>query len=140
DAPAPGDPLAFLAQIAAYPSHHLFLLKDFHPYFQDPRVVRKLRDLLEGLGRQHKSLLFLGPVVEVPLELRKDAGVITLPMPGIEERRAELARVLQSLAEADGTAGTSIDITPQQEEHLIKAVLGLTVREAHRALRRALLG
>src|SRR5262245_24773002 len=39
------EPLAFLEQIANYPSDHLFLIKDFHPYLRDPRVVRKLRDL-----------------------------------------------------------------------------------------------
>jgi hypothetical protein len=136
----PGDPLAFLAQVAAYPPQHLFLLKDFHPYFEDPRVVRQVRDMLDVLAQQQKTLLFLGPVAEVPLELRKEAGVVALPMPGVEEMRTELARIAHSLADGNGATGKSLDMTPEQEEHLVKAVLGLTVREAGRALRRALLG
>src|SRR5690606_20602151 len=117
----------------SYPPQHLFLLKDFHPYFEEPRVVRQVRDMLDALAQQQKTLLFLGPVAEVPLELRKEANVVALPMPGIEEMRTELNRILHSLAGGNGAAGKSLDMTPQQEEHLIKAVLGLTVREAGRA-------
>src|SRR5580765_5343062 len=65
DASKNGDPLAFLDEIDAYPPEHLFLIKDFHPYLSDPRVIRKLRDLTTRLGEQKKTLLFMGPIVEI---------------------------------------------------------------------------
>ena len=133
-------PIGFLSQIAAYPEEHLFLLKDVHPFFDDPKVVRKVRDMLGELAESRKTLLFIGPVAELPLELRKDATVITLPMPGVEEMRAELADVLHSFSSTGSETAEAIEPTPQQEDHLVKAVMGLTVREAGRAFRRALLG
>src|SRR5579864_4287970 len=95
-----GDPLAFLEQIEAYPSDHLFLIKDFHPYLRDPRVVRKLRDLTTKLGSERKTLLFIGPIVEIPIDLQKEAFEFDMPLPGIEEMRSELAGVLEQIEAA----------------------------------------
>lgn len=131
------DPLAFLAQIEAYPRDHLFLIKDFHPYLANPHVLRKLRDLVSRLGEQNKTLLFLSPVAQIPVELQKEAFEIDLPLPGMEELREELQTVLVQNAElADGP--TTIEV--EDEERLLKAVLGLTAREARKALRLALQG
>jgi hypothetical protein len=128
------DPLEFLEQVAQYPSGHLFVLKDLHPYLQDPRVVRKLRDLIGALVAQRKTLLLMGPIDDVPVELVKDATVLELPLPGLEEMRQELHHVVQQ------GMGDSIPMNEEQEEHLLKAVLGLTAIEARKAFSRALQG
>jgi SpoVK/Ycf46/Vps4 family AAA+-type ATPase len=131
DAAMSTDPHAFLDEIEAYPPEHLFLIKDFHPYLQDPRVVRKLRDLTTRLGAQQKTLLFMGPIVEIPIDLQKEAFSFDLPLPGIEEVRNELADVIDQLE----SSGEKVpELTPEFEEKLLKAVLGLTAREARKAL------
>jgi len=127
-------PLAMLEQIEAYPPQHLFLLKDLHPFLSDPRVVRKLRDMIPGLVADGKTLLLLGPVDEVPLELLKDVTVLELPLPTVDELRNELETVLQSDPEL-----RRLEIDRAQEDHLVQAVLGLTAVEARRAFARALL-
>src|SRR5258708_31447996 len=132
-----GDPLAFLEQIEAYPADHLFLIKDFHPYLRDPRVVRKLRDLTAKLGEQHKTLLFIGPIVEIPVDLQKEAFEFDMPLPGIEEMRSELASVFEQI---ESSGETVPDLSPEFEEKLLKAVMGLTAREARKALLLALSG
>jgi SpoVK/Ycf46/Vps4 family AAA+-type ATPase len=132
-----GDPLAFLEQIEAYPADHLFLIKDFHPYLSDPRVVRKLRDLTAKLGEQHKTLLFIGPIVEIPIDLQKEAFEFDMPLPGIEEMRSELASVLEQI---ESSGETVPELSPEFEEKLLKAVMGLTAREARKALLLALSG
>ena len=130
----PPEPLAFLEQVAAYPPEHLFLLKDLHPYLSDPRIVRKLRDLLPQLVEQKKTLLAIGPNDEVPVELLKEVTVVDLPLPGIEEMRWELQQAVAQRSEG------ALTLTTEQEEHLIKAVLGLTAQEARKAFARALQG
>lgn len=135
-APPPGntpddglsEPRLFLEQIAAYPPNRLFLFKDFHPYLDDPRIVRRLRDLLPTLADEHKTLIFIGPENTIPLELQKDALPIDLPLPGFDDLRAELSTVLR-----DKTGGR-LQPTPDQEGRLLTAVSGLTANEAHRAL------
>jgi ATP-dependent 26S proteasome regulatory subunit len=129
------DPLAFLEQVAEYPPEHLFLLKDLHPYLKDPAVVRKLRDMVPLLREQQKTLLLMGPVDDVPLELVKDVSILELPLPGIEEMRAELCQVL-----AGHDAFEPLVPDARQEEHLLNAVLGLTAAEARKAFARALQG
>lgn len=129
------DTLAFLDQIAEYPPDHIFLLKDLHPLLEDPRVVRKLRDMIPGLRRQNKTLLLMGPVDDVPLELLKDVSTIELPLPGIEEMREQLHAVI-----AQHNGFDPLELDTRQEEHLINAVMGLTAQEACKALARALQG
>jgi len=127
------EPLTFLEQIADYPEEHLFLLKDLHPYLNDPKVVRKLRDMIPQLQRQRKTLLLIGPVDHVPLELVKDVSIVELPLPGLEEMRIELN-------DAMAVMHAESELTPRQEEHMLNAVLGLTAKEARKAYARALQG
>ena len=86
-------PATFLDDIAAYPSEHVFLLKDFHPFLDDPTVVRRLRDLVPTLTEQKKTLLFVGPVSRIPVELQSEAVAMELPLPDLEEMREQLAAV-----------------------------------------------
>lgn len=130
------EPLAFLEQVVSYPPDHVFLLKDFHPYLSDVRVVRKLRDLAATLAAQNKTLLFMGPVHQIPMELKKDAIAVDLPLPGVEELRDELATVLRDLA----SKRPALELSEEEADRVLKAVLGLTAREANKAMGRALLG
>jgi hypothetical protein len=131
------DPLWFLERIECYPANHVFLLKDFQPCFSDARVIRRLRDLAPRLAREGKTLLFLGAGLSVPLDLLKEAFEIDLPLPGIEEIRQELQA---ALAARNAAAQTSLEVDPAAEEKLVKGVLGLTAREARKALQFALQG
>jgi ATP-dependent 26S proteasome regulatory subunit len=130
----PPDALDFLDQLAKYPSDHLFLLKDLHPYLKEPRVCRKLRDMLPELVEQRKTLLLMGPIDEVPVELLKEVTILELPLPGLEEIREELHLVLDKMGDA------APDVAADQEEHLLKAVMGLTAHESRKAFARALQG
>lgn len=131
------EPLWFLERIDTYPSNHVFLLKDFQPCFADVRVIRRLRDLAPHLAREGKTLLFLGAGLSVPLDLQKEAFEIDLPLPGIEEIRQELQI---ALAARNLVAEIPLEIAPDVEEKLVKGVLGLTAREARKALQFALQG
>jgi ATP-dependent 26S proteasome regulatory subunit len=135
---APVGPLEFLARLPEYPREHLFLLKDFHPYWRQPEVVRRVRDLVPALADAGQALLFMGPTSDIPLELRKDAIRCELPLPGLQELREELQAVLHD-NEDDATQARR-DLDPDVEERLLKSVLGLTAREARKALTRALAG
>ena len=95
NAPA-GEPtvMQLLSQLAEFPDEHVFLIKDFHAWMNDPIVVRRLRDLLNDLIAQRKTLIFLGPVAEIPLDLVKDSVRIELPLPGYEDLRDEFDAAL----------------------------------------------
>ncbi len=130
----PGDPMRFLEQIEAYPPEHVFFVKDFQPYLSDPRIVRRLRDLAAVLVDQRKTLLMVGPQPVIPIELQKDAIRIEMPLPGLEELRDVCAETLHP------SDGSGPDIAPEMEEKILKAVLGLSLKEARKAIARALSG
>lgn len=126
------DALHFLKQVSQYPDDHLFLLKDLHPYLKDAAVVRQLRDMLSALRASRQTLLLISPVDEVPIELLKDMTVLEMPLPGLDEMREVLRQALEKTPE--------LDVGDREEEHLVKAVLGLTAQEARKAFARALQG
>lgn len=131
--PSPGTG-GILAAIAEFPPDHLFLMKDFHPELADPLVVRQLRDLSGILPGRRQAILLIDSVGGTPDELSKDLVNVTLPLPDYHDLRAELDEFLESFDTRQ------LDVEPAQEDRLIKAVLGLSSREAHRAWHRALLG
>lgn len=128
------DPLRFLQEVNKLPEQTWIVLKDFHPYLDDPRIVRKLRDLAEELRTAQKSLLLLGPKGSVPLELSRVAVRITLPFPALADLESELHSVIRELRQS----GSELDPTPDQCEKLARTVLGLTAEEARRAFRYSL--
>jgi SpoVK/Ycf46/Vps4 family AAA+-type ATPase len=120
-----------------YPTDHVFLIKDFHPYLSDALVLRRLRDALPDLIAQRKCIVFLGPISTVPVELAKDSVRIELPLPAYEDLKNELGQVL---AEAESTASGWESLSENDEDKLIKATMGLTTQEARKAWKRALTG
>lgn len=131
------NPAEFLQQITEYPRDHIFLLKDFHPFLKDPFVVRRVRDVLPALTEQNKTILLMGPDSTVPSELQRDSVSLELPLPGLEELREELRELL---IQRQHHGEANLRLTDQQEEKLLKAVMGLTTKQVRQSLSRALLG
>ncbi|WP_242561638.1 MULTISPECIES: AAA family ATPase [Pandoraea] len=135
--------LRVLDEIAAFPEPAVFVLKDFHIFFGssggngvarlvDATVCRKLRDLISllKLSPKPKNVVLLSPVMELPVELQKDIIVLDFPLP----TSAELRALLGSMMEANRASGRiTIDLSPDGEEALANAALGLTMQEAENA-------
>ncbi|MFN0195732.1 MAG: AAA family ATPase [Planctomycetaceae bacterium] len=137
DAESGFDLCEFLDQVASYPPQHVFLIKDITPHLRDPAVLRKLRDVIPTLNAQQKILLCMGPELDIPVSLQKEAVQLELPLPGSEELREVLHAVIASEAEH---TGSTLELNAAEEERLVKSMLGLTIREATKALTRALHG
>lgn len=131
------NPVVVLQQVLEYPRDHIILLKDFHPYLEDPQVVRMLRDLTGRLRDEGKTLLLLSPVVTIPIELARDTVLIELPLPDTDDLRDTLKEVLAAL---QAETGQRVQPTEEEADRMLKAVVGLTQREAAKALARALRG
>lgn len=121
----------------------IFILKDFHVYFggqtrtPDFTVIRKLRDLLIELKRsiRPKSVVFLSPVLVLPLELQKDITVVDIELPTVKEIRI----ILDDMIEANCVEGRiDNELNDQDKEKLARAALGLTLQEAENAFARAM--
>lgn len=133
----PLTPIEMLRCLESYPPDHVFLLKDLQPYLDDPELLRKLRDLAPLLEASRQTLLLMSPVAAVPPDLEKASVRIDLPMPDYEDLKAELDDVVTQLGE---DVETPLFLSADDEDRLLKAAMGLTVAEAGKAWRRALMG
>lgn len=129
------DPQAALDYIAKSEQPALFVLKDFHAYIQDAGVIRRLRDLVQGLKSSYKTVILLSPVLTLPVELEKDVTVIDYDLPGPEEIWALLKEVG---AASNSGSKFKVDIKAGEGEKLIQAALGMTLSEAENAIAKAI--
>ncbi len=74
----------------------LFILKDFHEFWKDPRIKRKLRSVAQELKFTKKSVIITSPCRELPKELKDLAVIVDFPAPGA----AELEAVLEQLSKS----------------------------------------
>ena len=76
----------------------IFLLKDFHKFFNDIAILRKLRNLSRLLQTQPKTIIITAPeIVNFPLELRELITILEFELPSTYEIREELIRLLKLL-------------------------------------------
>lgn len=122
-------PLKALAYVAARREGAVYLFRDLHKHFDDPRVVRTVRELRPRLAGTARLLFLMGPHLSLPVELRRDVVLVDFPLPGAEELGGLLDRHLQGRAVEDEMRG-----------HLVTALRGLTATEATHALYVALHG
>ena len=115
-----------LSGLAAYDDGTILVLKDAHPYLNDPTVIRRMRELEPALTATGKVVVLVSPFVDLPVELLKDITLLDAPLPG----RIELLATLESVYAEKELAR----MTP---EKLVSAAMGLTQREATRAFHRA---
>ncbi|HET8646987.1 MAG TPA: AAA family ATPase, partial [Vicinamibacteria bacterium] len=134
--PADGsrDPGDALKAIGALAEPALVVLKDFHPYLNDPVVVRSLRELAHQLKSTYTTVVLLSPVLNMPVELEKDVSVLDVPLPTFEDLAQLVKEIVAVLRKNSRVA---VQLSREHGEQLIKAALGLTLSEAENAFAKA---
>jgi hypothetical protein len=129
------DPVEALAAVLKLSEPSLVVLKDFHPFLNDPVVVRSLRELAHHLKSTHTTLILLSPTLSIPVELEKEVSVLDVPLPTFDELKQLLTEIVQVLRKGNRAA---IDLSRADAELMIKAALGLTLSEAENAFAKAI--
>ncbi|BDG03880.1 AAA family ATPase [Anaeromyxobacter oryzae] len=134
-APEAQAPLDALAAVEKLPEPSLVVLKDFHPYLQDPQVVRGLRELAHALKSTYTTVILLSPTLVIPPEIEKEVSVLDVPLPTYRD-------LLELLKEIVGVVRRSnrakVELTKDDADQLIQAALGLTLSEAESAFAKAI--
>lgn len=130
----PGE-LEALAQVFESAEGTIFLLKDFHHYVRDPRVIRLMRDIAFKLRSRKQTLIIMGPVLNLPPELEKELTVVDFPMPNAEEISAILDKAVEAVKDNPSVDAT---LSPETREILVKNAQGLTLDEVESVFARSL--
>jgi ATP-dependent 26S proteasome regulatory subunit len=129
------DPVEVLQAVHKLSEPSLVVLKDFHPFLNDPIVVRWLRELAHHLKTTFTTLILLSPSLTIPVELEKDISVVDVPLPSFEDLSRLLSEIVDVLRKKNRAV---IDLERGEGDLLVKAAQGLTLSEAENAFAKAI--
>ena len=127
--------LEALAQIHEAKEYTVVLLKDFHPFMRDHRVIRLLRDLAGRMRSKAQAIVIMGPVLQLPSDLEKEVTVVEFPLPDADEIGRTLDQVVAAVG-SNASLDTALD--PEDRERLVKSAQGLTMDEIESVFARSL--
>jgi len=113
-----------LKAISAHSTPAIFVILDAQNLLGETVAIRRLRDLLPVLAERMQTLILLGPALDLPNELVREAARVDMPLP-----RANELKVLFAKKATDADEDTI--------EGAVRAALGLTAAEAVRVFRKA---
>jgi len=114
-----------------------YLFKDLHFFLNDPRLIRKLREVYRALRTSYKTLFILSPSLILPNELEREVTVIDIGLPDADEAGKIFDLVINSNKDFEKIQSS---LNPTIREKCIRAMLGLGSMEMELALIKILLG
>ena len=129
------DPIEALSGIAKLTEASLVVLKDFHPFLDNPAVVRALRELSQDLKSTYTTVILLSPTLTIPVELEKEISVLDVPLPSFRDLYQLLKEIVGVVRRGNKAR---VELTKEQAENIIKAAQGLTLSEAENAFAKAI--
>ena len=128
-------PLGAFTAIGQLQDPAVVVLKDLHPFLDEPEVVRGLRELAQYLKTTFTTAIILSPVLKIPPELEKEITVVDVPLPTFAELY-QLLREIVAVVRESGRA--SVNLEEERVEELVRAAQGLTLAEAENVFARAI--
>ncbi len=130
------DPISALDEVLKIMSPSIFVFYDFHPYLNDHTIIRKLREVANSISNTYKTLVFVSPILRIPLELEKDISVIDYPLPSLAELRKLLHDIISEIKD---NPNVDVQLDEETEEKILHAAQGLSLKEAENVFAKALI-
>lgn len=109
----------------------IFLLKDFKRFLKDLLISRKLRNLIQVLKIQPKTIILIDSEIQIPNDLKDNITTIQFDLPTAKEIKDEIKRLTKKL-ELRGR------LSPVILEKIIQASQGLSLQRIRRVLGKSL--
>jgi ATP-dependent 26S proteasome regulatory subunit len=129
-------PAQALKAAAGMRTEAVYLFYDLHKYFEDPAILRALRDIGEAFAADRRTLVLCAPAIDIPDDLRSCTARIRLELPDVEALRELTVRTLRGLG---APQRIKIDLSLPEIGQMIDSLRGLTLQEAQRVLMAAAL-
>jgi hypothetical protein len=114
----------------------VYALLDFHPYLQDPTIVRLLKDIAQDYEHCARTVVLIGYETEIPHELEHLAARVALALPDRNERRQLVEDVARQWMRANPRQAVKID--PRALDLLVENMSGLSAADTQRLARKAI--
>lgn len=117
------DLLNYLHSDSCLPNQ-IFLVKDFHPFLENPIIVRSLRNLVAKFKTKGSTFTFISPVIRIPIELDKEIKPMEYALPS-EAAIADRFDFIYRSGNKDGKIAMDVNIRAKA----IEAAKGMTSDE-----------
>ena len=114
----------------------VYLFYDLNKYFEDPAVLRLLRDIGDSFSSDRRTLILCAPAIDIPEDLTTCTARMQIELPDVAELRELAVRTLRDLG---APRRIKIDLSVPELSQLIESLRGLTLGEAQRILMAAAL-
>ncbi len=134
------DPVEAMDSVIQHKEPAIYLFKDLHMLLRREVTchtpnIRKVREVARGLTDSYKTMVIVGPRMELPAELEKDVTVVDFPLP----TQADLDKLLTKISEdVKDHPALKVDLDPASREALVQAAGGLTLQEAENVFAKTL--
>jgi len=127
-------PAEVLGNIKAATTPAVYILADFHPYMEDPYLVRLLKDVALNYQQTSTTVVLLSHRINIPPELQKFAARARLSLPDKERLGEIVTEVLREWTRENRKAAS---VDQKAREMLINNLSGLSAGDARRLARNA---
>ena len=114
----------------------IYLLFDFHPYLDDPVIVRHLKDVAQNYAEIPHTLVFISHELKIPQELENFCVRYELSLPD----RAQLETIVRMEAQVWSKMNNNLRIVVEKKilNQLVESLLGLPLDDVRRLVRGAI--
>ena len=130
------EPAQALGQIKATGTPGIYLLLDFHPYFEDPAHVRMIKEIALGYGDAAHTLVFVSHRCDMPADLQTLSARFELSLPDREALEQQVRDAAQEWVRAN--PGRKVKTDSRTLDRLLAQLGGLTGSDARRLIRNAI--
>lgn len=130
------EPDKMLGYIVGLQLDAVYHLKDFAQHLTNPAISRLLREVVEAFHHRRSCLVLTGHEVKLPEDIEPITSRYILQMPSREELKRVLESTVHSLRERHPVR---VDLTGEETEQVLEAMVGLTLNQARQSIAHALL-
>ncbi len=125
------EPSKLLTTLYKQPNEGIYLLKDFSKHLTGAFDIRLFREVAQKYAAGRSVLVLLDAELKIPAELESLVARWEMPLPDYHELRALLRSVVSQLRTRHKT---QMNLQPNEIEELLRALNGMTLDCARRAI------
>ena len=133
NAPDASEPRRLLEHIRSSRHPGLYVLFDFHPYLEDPALIRLIKEIALAHEQQPRTLIFVSHQLDLPGELKRLSAKLELSLPSSDEIRAMIAEEARRYSEQHSQQRVRTD--REVLDKLTRLLSGLTHNDVRRLAR-----
>ena len=130
------EPGEMLEGIWKLKSAGIYLLIDFHPFINEPKNIRLLKEIALGTDQSHQIIVFLSVKFDLPGELNTYAAHFELELPTREIIEKIIISQLKNWSIQNG--GQSPNLTNDEIHKMSRVLFGLSTTEVKKAVNQTL--